>query len=96
MLSSRQVRLSRCNTCTLTAGKCQKRASMRDILAGHRVPPQNLGVIPETAGGFGDANVADQLAYDNEIVPLQQQMKEINDWLGQEVISFRPYKEDEK
>ena len=73
-----------------------KRASMRDILAGHRVPPQNLGVIPETAGGYGDADVADQLAYNNEIIPVQQQMKELNDWLGQEVITFRDYKEDEK
>jgi hypothetical protein len=27
----------------------------------------------------------------NEIEPLQERMKELNDWLGVEVIRFNPY-----
>lgn len=27
----------------------------------------------------------------NELTPLQERMKEVNDWLGEEVIRFAPY-----
>lgn len=68
-----------------------KRATMKDQLATHRLPPQVLGVIPENNGGFGDAAKADELAYHNEVVPLQMLMKEINEWVGDEVVSFNEY-----
>ena len=68
-----------------------KRATMRDQLAAHRIPPQLLGIIPENNGGFGDAKTADELVYANEIVPLQEQMMELNDFVGEEIIQFKPY-----
>jgi capsid portal protein len=27
----------------------------------------------------------------NKLTPLQERLKEINNWLGEEVIAFRPY-----
>lgn len=27
----------------------------------------------------------------NELAPLQEQLMELNDWVGEEVVSFRPY-----
>ncbi|UTH74770.1 hypothetical protein [Chromobacterium sp. IIBBL 290-4] len=62
-----------------------------DVLAAHRVPPQLLGVIPGNVGGFGDAPKAAGVFYENEIRPLQLRLQEVNDWLGEEVISFDTY-----
>ncbi|MDP3637340.1 MAG: hypothetical protein Q8R51_08150, partial [Azonexus sp.] len=42
-------------------------------------------------GGFGDVEKAAAVFAANEITPLQERMKEVNDWLGVEVIKFRPY-----
>lgn len=68
-----------------------KNTSRDDILAAHRVPPQLMGIIPTNTGGFGDVEKAGKVFFINEIKPLQQRLKEINDWLGQEIISFTPY-----
>lgn len=67
-----------------------KNTTRDDVLAAHRVPPQLLGVIPANAGGFGDVEKADAVFYRNEIQPLQQRFLAINDWLGQEVVRFKP------
>ncbi|WP_338506631.1 phage portal protein [Erwinia aphidicola] len=71
-----------------------KKASRDDLLAAHRVPPQMMGIIPDNAGGFGDVVKAAQVFVRNELTPLQERMKEINTWLGDEVITFRPYNLD--
>lgn len=68
-----------------------KKASRDDLLSAHRVPPQMMGIIPDSAGGFGDAVKASQVFVRNELTPLQERMKEINYWIGEEVITFRPY-----
>ena len=68
-----------------------KKASRDDLLSAHRVPPQMMGIIPDNSGGFGDAVKASQVFVRNELTPLQERMKEINDWMGEEVIAFRPY-----
>lgn len=68
-----------------------KKASRDDLLSAHRVPPQMMGIIPDNSGGFGDAVKASQVFVRNELTPLQERMKEINDWMGEEVITFRPY-----
>ncbi|QCR38017.1 phage portal protein [Nissabacter sp. SGAir0207] len=68
-----------------------KKASRDDLLSAHRVPPQMMGIIPDNSGGFGDAVKAAQVFVRNELTPLQERMKELNSWLGQEVITFRPY-----
>jgi PBSX family phage portal protein len=66
-----------------------KNITRDDVLAAHRVPPQLLGIIPQTAGGFGDVEKAERVFYLTEIVPLQQRFRAINDWLGVEVVRFR-------
>lgn len=68
-----------------------KNVTRDDQLAAHRVPPQLMGIIPNNNGGFGDVEKAAAVFAANEITPLQERMKEVNDWLGIEVIKFRPY-----
>lgn len=69
-----------------------KNITRDDQLAAHRVPPQLMGIIPNNTGGFGDAEKAAAVFEANEVAPLQERLKELNDWLGEEVIQFQPYK----
>ncbi|WNL46562.1 phage portal protein [Dyella sp. BiH032] len=62
-----------------------------DVLAAHRVPPQVLGIVPTNNGGFGDVVRAGKVFFANEIAPLQARFAELNDWLGDQVVSFKPY-----
>lgn len=71
-----------------------KNVTRDDVLAAHRVPPQIMGVIPQNTGGFGSAEAASNVFYRNELIPLQERFKEINDWIGEEVVSFEPYNID--
>lgn len=66
-----------------------KGTTQEDVLAAHRVPPQLLGMVPKSAGGFGDVEKAAQVFHDNETVPEQLRYLAINDWVGQEVVRFR-------
>ena len=66
-------------------------AQVDDVLAAHRVPPQLMGIIPHNTGGFGDASKAAEVFYQNEIWPLQTRVQEINDRVGEEVVTFGPY-----
>jgi PBSX family phage portal protein len=68
-----------------------KIASRDDQLAGHRIPPQLIGVVPQNAGGFGDVEKAAKVFYYNEIVYYQNLLKQINERLGIEVIKFKEY-----
>ncbi len=68
-----------------------KNVSRDDVLAAHRIPPQLLGIIPSNAGGFGDVAKATLVFCRNEIQPLQQRLKSLNEWMGEEVIRFDPY-----
>ncbi len=68
-----------------------KNITRDDQLAAHRVPPQLLGVVPNNTGGFGDAGKAAQVFWINEIRPLQERFRELNDWMGEEVERFNPY-----
>ncbi len=68
-----------------------KNVSRDDLLAAHRVPPQLMGVVPSNAGGFGAVTPAAQVFARNEIEPLQSRFMELNDWLCEEVVRFRPY-----
>lgn len=68
-----------------------KNATRDDQLAGHRVPPQLMGIIPTNTSGFGDAEKAARVFAANELEPLQERMLEMNDIIGKEVISFKPY-----
>lgn len=68
-----------------------KNVTRDDLLAAHRVPPQLMSVIPNNTGGFGDVEKAAKVFWVNEIMPLQESMKAVNDWLGEEVMRFEPY-----
>lgn len=73
-----------------------KNTSRDDILASHRAPPQLLGIVPANAGGFGDVGKAADVFFEQEIVPLQGRFLAINEWLGTEVVRFRPYERKSK
>lgn len=68
-----------------------KKASAEDLMSAHRVPPQMMGVIPNNTGGFGDVVKAAQVFVRNELTPLQERIKEVNEWVGAEVIRFKAY-----
>jgi PBSX family phage portal protein len=71
-----------------------KSVTRDDVLAAHRVPPQVLGIVPTNNGGFGDVVRAVQVFFANEIAPLQARFAELNDWLGERVVTFKPYAVD--
>jgi len=68
-----------------------KNVSRDDVLAAHRVPPQLIGIVPGNTGGFGAVLPAAQVFARNEISPLMERFRELNDWLGEEVVAFDPY-----
>lgn len=68
-----------------------KNITRDDQLAGHRIPPQLMGIIPNNTGGFGDIDKAAWVFVANELEPLQATMREINEHVGEEVMRFDPY-----
>ncbi|MPV86919.1 phage portal protein [Cardiobacteriales bacterium ML27] len=62
-----------------------------DILATHRVPPQLMSVIPTNTAGFGDVEKASKVFVINELIPLQQRLKTINEMVGETIIAFGDY-----
>ncbi|WP_295514913.1 phage portal protein [uncultured Pseudomonas sp.] len=62
-----------------------------DMLAGLRIPPQLMGIVPQNAGGFGSIRDAAEVYAANELEPLQARLAQLNEWVGEEVIRFRPY-----
>jgi capsid portal protein len=55
------------------------------------VPPQLLGIVPNSTGGFGDMDKAARAFAKNELEPLQNRLREVNDWIGADVVRFTPY-----
>lgn len=68
-----------------------KNVTRDDQLASQRTPPQLMGILPNNTGGFGDVEKAARVFAINELAPLQERLCELNDWVGEEVISFNPY-----
>ncbi|MFC0708817.1 phage portal protein [Azorhizophilus paspali] len=68
-----------------------KNITRDDMLAGLRIPPQLMGVVPQNAGGFGSVKDAALVYAANELEPIQARMLAVNEWVGDEVIRFRPY-----
>ncbi|MCP1605707.1 phage portal protein [Pseudomonas citronellolis] len=66
-----------------------KNISRDDQLAALRVYPQLLGVVPQNAGGFGSITDATVVWEANELAPLQARLRQVNDWVGEEVMRFR-------
>ena len=68
-----------------------KKVSAADLLDAHRVPFQLMGGKPENIASLGDVEKVAKVFVRNELSPLQERFKEINDWLGMEVIRFKDY-----
>lgn len=68
-----------------------KNVSRDDVLAAHRTPPQLVGIVPMNNSGFGDIAKAADVFRRLEIEPLQARLLEVNDWLGEEAVRFKPY-----
>lgn len=71
-----------------------KKASAADLLDAHRIPFQLMGGKPENVGSLGDIEKVAKVFVRNELIPLQDRIREINGWLGQEVIRFKNYSLD--
>ena len=69
-----------------------KKVSAEDLMSAHRVPPQLMGIMPNSSAGFGDVISAAKVFVRNELSPLQERLKEINEFVGVDVINFVPYK----
>ncbi|MBU70846.1 phage portal protein [Spongiibacter sp.] len=69
-----------------------KNVTRDDLMAGHRVPPQLMGVIPTNTSGLGDPEKAAKVFAANEVEPLQERYRALNDWIGEEVMRFDEYR----
>ncbi|WP_434771153.1 phage portal protein [Pseudomonas entomophila] len=65
-----------------------KNISRDDQLAMLRIPPQLMGVVPQNSGGFGSVCEAARVWKANELESEQGRLKQINEWLGEDVINF--------
>lgn len=66
-----------------------KNISRDDIIAAHRIPPAMANIIPTNTGGFGDITKIDEVYTKNEIVPIREQLAEVNEHLPQRLrVSF--------
>jgi PBSX family phage portal protein len=68
-----------------------KSATRDDILAAHRVPPQLMGAMPQGGGSLGDIEKAARVFAINELTPMMSALQQVNEWLGEEVVTFNPY-----
>lgn len=68
-----------------------KNISRDDLLAALRIYPQLMGIVPQNSGGFGSMKEAAVVWGLNELEPLQSRLMQINEWLGEEVIRFKPF-----
>ena len=50
-----------------------------------------MGGKPENVGSLGDIEKVAKVFVRNELIPLQDRMREVNAWAGQEVIRFKSY-----
>ncbi|MET4706718.1 phage portal protein [Endozoicomonas lisbonensis] len=68
-----------------------KNISRGDIIAAHRMHPAMANVLPEGNVNFGDISKVDPVWRKNEVLPIQEQMLDINEWLPERGwISFEP------
>ncbi|WP_058910964.1 phage portal protein [Entomohabitans teleogrylli] len=72
-----------------------KKVSATDLLDAHRIPFQLMGGKPENVGSIGDVEKVAKVFVRNELTPLQNRFREINDWIGEEVVRFDEYSLDD-
>ena len=50
-----------------------------------------MGGKPENVGSLGDIEKVAKVFVRNELLPLQNRLQEINDWLEDKIVTFTPY-----
>lgn len=50
-----------------------------------------MGIMPTNTSGFGDVEKAAKVFAINELYPIMEDLKALNDWLGVDVFRFNPY-----
>ncbi|AKK49358.1 putative portal vertex protein (GpQ) [Escherichia coli PCN033] len=68
-----------------------KKVSAADLLDAHRIPFQLMGGKPENVGSVGDIEKVAKVFVRNELTPLQDRIRELNHWFGDNLIKFKPY-----
>lgn len=68
-----------------------KNITRDDQLAGHRIPPAIMGIVPQNTAGFGDVEKSARVFVKNELTPLQEKFAELNEVAGEEIVQFRDY-----
>ncbi|MDA7086490.1 phage portal protein [Pseudomonas sp. SA3-5] len=68
-----------------------KDKTLEDVLAALRVYPQLMGIVPKNAGGFGSPQEAAGVWATLELEPIQTRLALLNDWVGEEVVRFKPF-----
>lgn len=68
-----------------------KKVSTADLLDAHRIPFQLMGGKPENVGSVGDIEKVAKVFVRNELTPLQDRIRELNHWFGDNLIKFKPY-----
>jgi len=49
-----------------------------------------MGIVPQNAGGFGSIKEAASIWATNELEPIQARLSQVNEWLGERVVEFKP------
>jgi capsid portal protein len=60
-----------------------KNVTLQEILIMHRIQPALAAMVPKANGGFGDIQKNSRIYYENEMLPMQQGLLEVNDYLPQ-------------
>lgn len=68
-----------------------KSTTTNDVLASHRIPLDLMSIVREGFSSSSDLNKVDRIFYKNELVPLLEMVCELNDFIGQEVITIKEY-----
>ncbi len=58
-----------------------KNISRDDIIAAHRIPAAMASVLPSGNSNFGDITKVDYVYEKNEVLPIREQLLDINEWL---------------
>ncbi|WP_216636838.1 phage portal protein [Endozoicomonas ascidiicola] len=58
-----------------------KNISRDDIIAAHRIPAAMASILPSGNSNFGDITKVDAVYEKNEVLPIREQLLDINDWL---------------
>lgn len=48
-------------------------------------------IVPKNAGGFGSPQEGAQVWATLELEPIQTRLALLNDWVGEEVVRFKPF-----